>query len=78
MTNEDWVIKELESVRAKIDALMKEECHTVYAPGSRSIVELAEHIRDYASQGAPNLDLHTAYHLGEISLLCKLAISRRS
>jgi len=74
-TPAQWIAREFEVVYGKLGKLYPEEQTAILIPGSRSIHELRKHIWDY---DGPNWIQHAAYHLGEISLLVKVALAKRA
>lgn len=70
----EWITAEMAVVHSKLSALTEGEKNEILVPGSRTINELLAHLNETSGGNFP---LHTAYHLGEISLLAKVALARR-
>ena len=76
MTPRDkWIARERGVILNKLGQLTKEEVDKPLIPGVRSIAEILDHAADYTGD---DWDMHWAYHVGEVSALHKLALSRRA
>ena len=70
-----WIARERGIILNKLGQLTKEEVDKPLVPGARSIAEILDHAASYTGD---EWAMHWAYHMGEVSVLHKLALSKRA